>query len=350
MADVPETLRFPFRSVLAVPADGGAVGCYRLLGPLQYVARAGVRCAATATVGTVDELLAADLIVVQRQHDPGLLALLIEARAAGRTVVYEIDDWLHELPPHNPVAALYPPGSPQLDGILALLRAANGVTVSTPELAEAYRAFNPNVHVLPLCIDFALRDWTTRPARAGERVVVGWSGGATHAEDLRPIAGAVRRALAAEPTLDFAIYSTPGLASWVARDWGLPPERLRVLPWREFTAYPAGLAEFDIGLAPLADSPFNRAKSNAKVLEYGAWATAAIASPVAPYARTIEHGVDGLFATDEDAWCDAILALARDPVRRTALGAALHSKVRRDYDLGKEWLRWPRAWAQIAAT
>ncbi len=350
MADSSETLRFPFRSVLAIPADGGAVGFYRLLNPLQYLARAGVRCSATAAVSGVEELLAADLIVVQRQHDPRLLALLGEARAAGRTVVYEIDDLLHELPPDNPVAALYPPGSPQLEGIEAFVRAAHGVTVSTPELADAYRGLNANVHVLPLCIDFALRDWTTRPPRAGGRVVVGWSGGATHVGDLRPLAGAVRRALAAEPALDFAVYSTPGLGAWVARDWGLPPERLKVLPWRDFSAFPAGLAEFDIGLAPLADSAFNRAKSNAKLLEYGAWSIAAIASPVAPYARTLVQGVDGLFAADEDAWCDAILALARDPARRAALGAALHAKVRRDYDLAHEWMRWPLTWARIAAT
>ena len=43
------------------------------------------------------------------------------------------------------------------DNVKEQLRAAAAVTVSTPYLAEVYREFNKNVHVVPNCIDFD--DW-----------------------------------------------------------------------------------------------------------------------------------------------------------------------------------------------
>jgi len=50
---------------------------------------------------------------------------------------------------------------------------------------------------------------------------------------------------------------------------------------------------FDVALAPLEDNPFNRCKSELKLIEAGVMGKAIIASNVGPYADVIEHGVDG---------------------------------------------------------
>jgi hypothetical protein len=63
------------------------------------------------------------------------------------------------------------------------------------------------------------------------------------------------------------------------------------------------------------------AKGEVKYLEAAAVSVPTIASPTAAFRHAIEHGANGLLADGADAWRDAVLALARDPRRRAALGA-----------------------------
>jgi hypothetical protein len=50
----------------------------------------------------------------------------------------------------------------------------------------------------------------------------------------------------------------------------LDPERYTYHSWVPFPELPAHVAAFDIGIAPIADIPFNLARSNVKVKEYAA--------------------------------------------------------------------------------
>ncbi len=349
------------RSVVAVVADTGAVGFHRVVHPLTYLARHGTRCRVLSADAFAAEAFAAkapdagapaaDVVVIQRQHDAALLPALERAAAGGATVVYELDDDLHGIPDDNPTKPLF--GAEVLAGVDRLIRASHGVTVSTPELAAACTERHPGtpVVVVPNGIDFDLRDWSTRAAAPAERrVVVGWAGGATHVEDLRLVQPVVRGLLRDRDDVDVAVVSTPGILAWIQRDWGLDPRRLRATAFTPFPRYPATLASFDIGLAPLADTAFNACKSELRVLEYGAWGTAVVASPVAPYARAIEHGESGLLARTPAEWRSALDALLDDPARRARIGARLQQQVRDGYDLGRCWRRWPEAWAALAAS
>lgn len=338
------------RSVVAVVADTGAVGCYRVVHPLTYAARGGIRCRVMGTAAFVAERPAADVVILQRQHDPALLPALESVAARGGTVVYEIDDDLHRIPPENPTRPLF--GVDVLAGVDRLIRASHGVTVSTPELASAYGGRHPGtrVHVVPNCIDFELRDWSSPPERHDDgRLVVGWAGGATHVEDLRLIQPVVRELLLRRPEVDFSVVSTPGVLAWIRRDWRLDTHRLRVTPFTPFPQYPATLARFDVGLAPLVDTPFNDCKSELRVLEYGAWGIAVVASPAAAYRRALADGESGRLARTREEWSSALDALLDDGGLRDRMGACLRRRVRTDYDLQRNWTRWPDAWAAIAA-
>ncbi len=339
------------RSVVAVVADTGAVGFHRVVHPLTYLARHGTRCRVLGAAAFAAEAPAADVVVIQRQDVPALLPALERVAAGGATIVYELDDDLHGIPAGNPTRPLF--GPDVLAGVDRLIRASHGVTVSTPELAAACARRHPGtpVAVVPNCIDFALRDWSTRPAAPdGGRVVVGWAGGATHVDDLRPIQPVVRDLLRDRDDVDFAVVSTPGVLAWIQRDWGLDPRRLRATPFTPFQQYPATLASFDVGLAPLVDNPFNRCKSELRVLEYGAWGAAVVASPVAPYARAIVDGESGCFARTPAEWTAAIAGLLDDAGRRTRIGARLQQRVRDGHDLARSWVRWPEAWAALTAS
>ena len=67
----------------------------------------------------------------------------------------------------------------------------------------------------------------------------------------------------------------------------------------EFAADPHEWPRWAAGLAPLEDTPFNRAKSDLKFLEYSALGLPTVASRVTPYLGIDAHG--GVLADNSDA-------------------------------------------------
>jgi glycosyltransferase involved in cell wall biosynthesis len=64
---------------------------------------------------------------------------------------------------------------------------------------------------------------------------------------------------------------------------------------------------WDIALSPLADTPFNRCKSDIKFLDYSAIGAAGIYSRVPAYESSVEHLKTGwLIKNDVEAWTEAI--------------------------------------------
>jgi glycosyltransferase involved in cell wall biosynthesis len=102
-----------------------------------------------------------------------------------------------------------------------------------------------------------------------------------------------------------------------------------------FSHYPAFVswlrhrsASWDIAVAPLRDTPFNRSKSDLKFLEYSALGLPGVFSDIVPYNRSVTDGETGLLVpNDGEAWHDAILRLAQDQVLRERLAGAARARV-----------------------
>ena len=81
---------------------------------------------------------------------------------------------------------------------------------------------------------------------------------------------------------------------------------------------------WDIGIAPLADTPFNRCKSALKTLDYAAIGMPVLASDVDVYRGSLADGPGGwLVPNDTGAWFVALTTLVRNNAlrRRLADGA-----------------------------
>jgi glycosyltransferase involved in cell wall biosynthesis len=90
----------------------------------------------------------------------------------------------------------------------------------------------------------------------------------------------------------------------------IPPDRRlypRFAPW--VTSQREG---FDIGLAPLEDTPLNRYKSDLRFLEYGAIGLPGVYSKAEAFA-TVENGVTGLVVDNTpEEWAEAVVRLWDD--------------------------------------
>jgi O-antigen biosynthesis protein len=83
-----------------------------------------------------------------------------------------------------------------------------------------------------------------------------------------------------------------------------------------------------VALAPLRDTPFNRAKSDLKWLEYSALELPGVFSNITPYATSVEDGVTGLLVDDDpDRWAAAIGRLLDDPDEASEIAARARARV-----------------------
>jgi len=82
----------------------------------------------------------------------------------------------------------------------------------------------------------------------------------------------------------------------------------RFTPTCDHENYMTLLGQCEISLMPLADTPFNRAKSDLKFIEAGACRVATVASHIM-YSGSVEDGSTGLLFHDADELRDRLLRL-----------------------------------------
>lgn len=295
----------------------------------------------------------ADAVLIQREFPrftAAFDAVLARARAAGKPVLYELDDLLLELPRDHPGWRYHARSRPAL---LRAVLAADAVLVSTAPLADYLRPFNPNVRVWPNCWDAAL--WPLVPPAVGDPaapVVIGYVGTHTHGPDVAQIGPVLRRVLerhAGRVRVRF-LGGTP------------PPPEVAGRPdvaWEQFARldyadYARALRteQLDIALAPLRDEPFNRCKSAIKYLEYSALGAAGVYSRLPPYAAVVASGQTGWLASAPADWEAALEALITQPEQRLSLAAAAQADLQARWrltDRAAEWAAGLTATATRAA-
>jgi len=85
------------------------------------------------------------------------------------------------------------------------------------------------------------------------------------------------------------------------------------VPYPVFVSWMLRQGPFDVGLAPLADTPSNRLVSDAKLLEYAAMTVTALASDVPPYkGEMLQRGLYDVVGERVDDWVNTLGAVLSD--------------------------------------
>ena len=157
----------------------------------------------------------------------------------------------------------------------------------------------------------------------GRRLTVGWIGTPTTAKFLFPIAEALQEIGNRFGVRIVAVGANPQQF----RD--LPVE---VKPWQEIMEV-ADIQDFDIGVMPLPDGPYERGKCGYKLIQYMACGKPVVASPVGVNTEIVRVGENGFLATTVDEWIDALSRLIEDSQLRFRMGQEARSLVEFEFSL-----------------
>lgn len=317
----------------------------RLIRPLTHP---HLQEAVEVTQGLTYQGQAIDGVIVDRLWRPDISpavakALLKQVRAAGSRFIYALDDNFLALPAEK---RDWEPTDERLESVRIFLAEADGLMVTTPALRDRFAEFNSKIVVVPNALDERLlptRPTTHRQVKAGsnflnlirrfrpKRTIIGYMGTFTHDDDLMMILPALQTVAAGHKhELEFQLVGAVRQPSTLTALKQLPfrvyHHKLKRSEYPQFMAWFSGRVRWDIAIAPLKDTPFNRCKSDVKFLDYCAIGAAGIYSDVPAYQASVRHLETGWLAeNNEAAWVEALKTLLADePLRQQIAGQASH--------------------------
>lgn len=271
--------------------------------------------------------LGPDAVVVQHYIlDRNLRALHEWSLGSERPfTVFAMDDLLTNMDLENPFRMGHAPNN--RSRIKYALEHCDRLVVSTDFLAECCANLIADIRVVPNRL--SMHAWI--PLQSRRRTTpkprIGWAGGTTHQGDL--------------VFLKEIIEQTRSEADWIFM--GMCPPEIKPLlaeyhplvPMADYPAYLASL-NLDIAVAPLAMTPFNQAKSNLRLLEYGMLGLPVICTDIDPYRNSPACRV----ANVVQEWIDALRARIHDADAREAEGRAMRQWVHHNFILEHHINQW----------
>jgi glycosyltransferase involved in cell wall biosynthesis len=117
-----------------------------------------------------------------------------------------------------------------------------------------------------------------------------------------------------------------------AKETNIEDIPLEIKPWSEATEVKE-MQQFDVGIMPLTDTPFERGKCGFKLIQYMASSRPVIGSPVGVNAEIIEQGINGFHASSQAEWLQAFQKLKNDRYLRESMGLAGRKLVEDKYNI-----------------
>jgi glycosyltransferase involved in cell wall biosynthesis len=204
-----------------------------------------------------------------------------------------------------------------------LMAGARLVVAGNEYLARRARdAGAPWVEVVPTVVDldrYVAVTGDEAPRQPPRVVWIGSPGTLRYLEGLGPALAELSRRQAFVLRVVGGRLSVPGVVT-------------ECLEWTE-GGEAAAIANCDVGIMPLTDTPWERGKCGYKLIQYMACGLPVVASPVGVNAEIVRDGENGFLAPDARAWVDSLGCLLSDAPLRRAMGRKGRERVQERYSL-----------------
>lgn len=259
---------------------------------------------------------AVDTVIFGRTYPVGFNPIedMKAFKKAGKRVLYDIDDDFWAVSKTNPSVLVSSSLKDQYEG---LIRECDAVTTPSKILAKKIQKLvkGKPVFICPNGINY--EEYRPRPRISrGDDIFIGYMAASSHFEDMPVLVDAMELICEKYPNVFFYLYGMTA-EPWESAVYNvkkiisaqLQPEKEQQLkamadvydkinktkmihtPFMPPEIHPMILSsrDFDIGVAPLADTEFNRGKSCIKFYEYAATGTVTLASDIEPYSSEVGY-------------------------------------------------------------
>ena len=243
----------------------------------------------------------------------------------------------------------------KLDMIKRNIAKADLVTVCSEELKKVMSKFNPNVKVLPNCVD--MTRWRKLPLKESDEIRLYWGGGASHYEDFYYLKDPLRIIFEKYKNVKLVLQgliTKNGKFKFSGLLETIPEDKIELYPWEHFMGYPYKTASINptIGLIPLKDMNFNYSKSPIKWIELSAIEVPCVVSYVSPYKEmaSLHKEDNAIFIEhneDVDAWVKGISMLIDDIELRKKISKNAYETVLEHFDISKKYTLWLDAYREV---
>lgn len=178
------------------------------------------------------------------------------------------------------------------------------------------------VEVIPTVVDL---DRYPPKAHGGTQINprVVWIGSPSTTQYVKEISESLRKLFARVPFTLRLIGATP---------LDLPGIDVEYFSWSAQTEASL-IAECDIGIMPLKDTPWEQGKCAYKLIQYMASGLPTVSSPVGANLEVVVNGETGLFASSNEEWESTLYKLLQDASAREQMGGNGRKRVEEKYSL-----------------
>lgn len=252
--------------------------------------------------------------------------------------IMDIDDNFFDIDEFNPAYLRYFPGSPHLENATIILGDVDHLVCSTQNLAQTCMRYRSKpISVIENYIDPELFDHSKRVRPTGGKNI-GYMGSSTHYSDLMGTGAlwALRRLVSERP--DVTVHLVGSMYDEVGKMFTGYEDRVKQVGGKrdfiEYTSEVWPVFPFDIGIAPLTDTPFNACKSSIKFYEYALGDILGIYSWVPPYIDKVVEGETGYFAQSEQEWYHKLNWVLDRPEEADVVRKTARQVVMENYTIG----------------
>lgn len=335
----------------------GAIGYYRIIKPSEQLTNHDVKVVGRELTTYGDSLESQwdnifkefDVFWTGYFSDPHIAgAMFYHAQKHGKKVILDIDDNYLDVPESNLLYDRFKATKHDRAYLSAALSLADAITVSTVPLKERLdkhfkqrHGLEKNFIHVPNMND--VNDWQVTPVPLHkDRFVIGYSGSNSHKDDFAMVVPAVRELMKKHKHVWFEVLGLLAMDDLVTYLSGWDDDMLMrtalVGATPTFRKYPQWLSErpWNVGIAPLVDTPFTRSKSHIKWMEYSMMKMPVVASRVYPYSMpvfgrdTIRDGETGVLCEQND-WFEVLDDMVEHYDRYRPMGESAYNQV------VKEW-------------